>query len=168
MVSEADKCYLCDLLGDFEEFKDIKKQFDDQHECWKQNELKKETNSKTQQNDQIVKSAHNVIGQNDEHEVTDERTRVKKPKNISIQLKNVQNENLPEGKNMKVKIFQQKDKLETHKQKTPFMCDLCDNHFSSKQMMNLHAKTIHEGKRKLVRCDVCDKYFTTKQVLQPL
>ena len=43
MVSEVDKCYLCDLLGDFEEFKDIKKQFDAQHECWKkQNESKKE------------------------------------------------------------------------------------------------------------------------------
>ena len=34
-VSEIDKCYLCDLLGDFDEFQDIKKQFDAQHACWK-------------------------------------------------------------------------------------------------------------------------------------
>ena len=67
---------------------------------------------------------------------------------------------------MKVKNFQQKDNLETPKQKNPFTCDLCDNHFSSKQMMNLHVKTLHEGKRQLVRCDLCDKYFSTKQVLQ--
>ena len=40
MASEVDKCYLCDLLGDFEECKDIKQQFDAQHECWKQNKSK--------------------------------------------------------------------------------------------------------------------------------
>ena len=33
-VSEVDKCYLCDLLGDFEQFQDIKKEFDAQHVCW--------------------------------------------------------------------------------------------------------------------------------------
>ena len=54
MVSEVDKCYLCDLLGDFEEFNDVKKQFDAQHECWKQNESKKEIYSEIQ-NDQIKK-----------------------------------------------------------------------------------------------------------------
>ena len=32
MAYEVDKCYLCDLLGDFDEFKDIKEQFDAQHE----------------------------------------------------------------------------------------------------------------------------------------
>ena len=47
MASEVDKCYLSDLLGDFEEFKDIKEQFDAQHECWKkQNESKNEDISK--------------------------------------------------------------------------------------------------------------------------
>ena len=44
MASEVDKCYLCDLLGDFDEFKDIKEQFDAKHECWKkQNESKNKT-----------------------------------------------------------------------------------------------------------------------------
>ena len=35
-ISEVDKCYLCELIGDFDEFKDIKEKFDVQHECWKQ------------------------------------------------------------------------------------------------------------------------------------
>ena len=35
--SEADKCYICDLLGDYEGFQDMKKQFDAQHECWNRN-----------------------------------------------------------------------------------------------------------------------------------
>ena len=47
MASEVDKCYLCDLLGDFEEFKDIKEKFDAQHECWKkQNESRNKDISK--------------------------------------------------------------------------------------------------------------------------
>ena len=45
--SEVDKCYICDLLGDYEGFQDMKKQFDAQHECWKkQNESKNEDISK--------------------------------------------------------------------------------------------------------------------------
>ena len=39
-ISEVDKCYLCELLGDFDEFKDIKEKFDSQHECWNQQKNK--------------------------------------------------------------------------------------------------------------------------------
>ena len=35
--SEVDKCYICDLLGDYEGFQDMKKQFDAQHDCWNKN-----------------------------------------------------------------------------------------------------------------------------------
>ena len=35
--SEEDKCYICDLIGDYEWFQDIKNQFDTQHECWNRN-----------------------------------------------------------------------------------------------------------------------------------
>ena len=116
MVSEVDKCYLCDLLGDFEEFKDIKKQFDAHHECWNQNESKKENNFKTQ-NDQIMKSVHNaVISPNEENEVSDERAEVENPKNISKQQKIVENESVHEGKIMK-----------------SFKCEHCIKHFRWKR-----------------------------------
>ena len=91
MVSEVDKCYLCDLLGDFEEFKDIKKQFDAQHECWKQNASKQEKNSKgalnnshggenidtTIRNDQIQESVpnHNVVEPKKQTKVSKEKIR---------------------------------------------------------------------------------------------
>ena len=158
MVSEAEKCYLCDLLGDFEEFKDIKKQFDDQHECWKQNELKKENNSKTKQNDQIVKSFHNTIIPNEENEVTDERTKFKNPKNISKQQKSVQNEILHEGKsNLQASVG---SFLE---QKRPFKCELCDKDFRHYNSLSCHMQT-HTGSKPF-KCQICEKQFTASSTL---
>ena len=71
MVSEVDKCYLCDLLGDFEEFNDVKKQFDAQHECWKQNESK------------IEKLAPNAIELKLQNEVSEETAQVINPKSVA-------------------------------------------------------------------------------------
>ena len=36
-TSELDKCYICDLIGDYEGFQDIKNQFGAQHDCWNRN-----------------------------------------------------------------------------------------------------------------------------------
>ena len=54
VTSEVDKCYLCDLLGDFEEFQDIKKEFDAQHACWNKSKYD-QLNSKSDQLDKILK-----------------------------------------------------------------------------------------------------------------
>ena len=51
VTSEVDKCYLCDLLGDFEEFQDIKKEFDAQHACW--NKSKDNENKQNSKNEDL-------------------------------------------------------------------------------------------------------------------
>ena len=50
-----------------------------------------------------------------------------------------------------------------HERKKPFKCSLCDSSFSSKQHMNRHITSVHEGKKQLTfKCSECDSSFSKK------
>ena len=45
--------------------------------------------------------------------------------------------------------------------KKPFKCDICDQSFSAKAVLNRHIDSIHKG-IKPFKCNVCDKAFAHK------
>ena len=124
MASEVDKCYLCDLLGDFEEFNDVKKQFDAQHVCWKQNESKKVVHSEIV-NHQIEKLAPNAIELKLQNEVSEETAQVINPKIVA--------EN-PNKCN------------DVHKCQEKHKCKSCLKSFSQVGTLKKHIHTVHERK----------------------
>ena len=51
-----------------------------------------------------------------------------------------------------------------HEENIKNMCKICEKSFSSKQYLNRHIKSVHEG-IKDHKCDLCEKSFSTKQYL---
>ena len=92
-VSEVDKCYLCDLLGDFEEFQDIKKEFDAQHACWN-NKSKYDKDNKENSKDKLktrVLNSKSVRQDKPILKISDLNIDLTAKKNASAE--NVENEN---------------------------------------------------------------------------
>ncbi len=47
-----------------------------------------------------------------------------------------------------------------HEGKKPFKCNMCDVGFVSKEDLNRHIASLHEGWK--LQCDYCAKSFTTE------
>ena len=124
-VSEVDKCYICELIGDFDEFKDIKEKFDVQHECWKQQQNQDSKKVRRGFQNSETENAHKI----------NETTELMKNNYCDAFDKN----------------FISKGYLETHKKnihekRKDEKCDMCDKKYSTPSSLFMHKKTKHGGK----------------------
>ena len=160
-------------MEDFEEFQDIKKEFDAQHACWnnkskydkdnKENskdELKTRVlNSKSDQQDKPILKVSDLNIENNS-----KRADFTAKKNASVAAENVENENPVDVQNIlkpihlagtgmgwkcpscpyKTKIVQNLDKhMRTHTGEKPFTCPQCDYSTAQKSNLTKHAKRVH-------------------------
>ena len=124
-ISEVDKCYLCELIGDFDEFKDIKEKFDAQHECWNQQQY--------QDSSKKVKSPQNSKRKSENekaHEI-----------NETIELK--KNNYCDECyKNFCSEKYLEIHKKNVHEKRKDDKCDMC-----TVLLLRQHKKMVHGGKK---------------------
>ena len=166
VISEVDKCYLCDLLGDFEEFQDIKKEFDAQHACWNKlkyakNKQKSKDELKTDElnskSDQQEKSILKISDLNIENNSKQADFTAKK--NAIAAAKNVENKNPVDVQNISAPI---------HLAGTPlngrWKCPSCPYETKQKSNVTKHIKTKHLGIKKY-KCEECSELFQSQQVL---
>ena len=148
MASEVDKCYLCDLLGDFEEFKDIKQQFDAQHECWKQNKSK---NDKEELNINKNNSQDVII-----HKIQNSKIFSNNISQPSIKQCKVILHDFKESKCGKrqcfLKTLKRQDKfwirLNSSRIFGPFSCNRCPNSLTSKYLLKRHISEVHKASKR--------------------
>ena len=148
MASEVDKCFLCDLLGDFEEFKDIKQQFDAQHECWKQNKSK---NDKEELNINKNNSQDVII-----HKIQNSKIFSNNISQPSIKQCKVILHDFKESKCGKRQCFpktlKRQDKfwirLNSSRIFGPFSCNRCPSLLSSKYKLKCHILEVHQASKR--------------------
>ena len=142
VISEVDKCYLCDLLGDFEEFQDIKKEFDAQHACW--NKSKFDKDNKQNSNVEIKNlQLNSKSDQQDKYilKISDLNIDFTAKKNTSADAENVENESPVDVQNILKPIH-----LAGNAQNGRWKCPYCP--YETKQKSNVtffHIKKKHLG-----------------------
>ena len=59
-------------------------------------------------------------------------------------------------------LHKKKNESKANARKKPFKCERCGCSFSTKQNLNIHLSSVHEGKKPF-KCETCDRSFTVKR-----